>query len=67
MGSRGWASVVVAAPWHAESARTRNGSHHSIVFWLQADISDMILLSILCIGPVFSLPDDIKRWGWGRG
>ena len=67
MGSRVWALVVVAAPWHAESARTRDGGHHSIVFWLQADISDTILMLILCMGPVFPCLI-IKRlgfWGWG--
>jgi len=67
MDSRAWASVVVAAPWHAESARTRDGSHHSIVFWLQADISDTILISIFCIGPVFPCLMILRGGAFGGG
>ena len=67
MGSRVWALVVVAAPWHAESARTRDGGHHSIVFWLQADISDTILISILCMGPVFPCLIILRGWAFGGG
>lgn len=67
MGSRVWALVVVGAPWHAESARTRDGGHHSLVFWLQADISDTILISILCMGPVFPCLIILRGWAFGGG